>query len=69
MPDALATLKLHYLQLVLFDIGKDTNFMYQGIFDTGFDKYTEDPVVRAFQGEFEPLNASVWGCVSTSRAR
>lgn len=44
IPDALATLKLHYLRWVLFDIGKDTYFMYQGIFDTDFDKYTEDAV-------------------------
>jgi hypothetical protein len=44
LPDALATLKLHYLRWVLFDIGKETYFMYQGIFDTDFDKYTEDAV-------------------------
>jgi hypothetical protein len=44
LPDALATLKLHYLRWVLFDIGSDTYFMYQGIFDTDFDKYTEDAV-------------------------
>ena len=44
LPDALATLKLHYLRWVLFDIGEDTYFMYQGIFDTDFDKYTEDAV-------------------------
>lgn len=44
VPDALAVLKLHYLRWVLFDIGKDTYFMYQGIFDTDFDKYTEDAV-------------------------
>ena len=43
-PDALAVLKLHYLRWVLFDIGTDTYFMYQGIFDTDFDKYTEDAV-------------------------
>jgi hypothetical protein len=43
-PDALAVLKLHYLRWVLFDIGKDTYFMYQGTFDTDFDKYTEDAV-------------------------
>jgi len=43
-PDALAVLKLHYLRWVLFDIGKDTYFMYQGIFDTDFDKYSEDAV-------------------------
>src|SRR3954469_14344115 len=43
-PNFLAPLKLHYLRWVLFDIGKDTYFMYQGIFDTDFDKYTEDAV-------------------------
>ena len=43
-PDCLAVLKLHYLRWVLFDIGADTYFMYQGIFDTDFDKYTEDAV-------------------------
>jgi hypothetical protein len=44
IPDALESLKLHYLRWVLFDIGPDTYFMYQGIFDTDFDKYTEDAV-------------------------
>lgn len=44
IPEALAALKLHYLRWVLFDIGADTYFMYQGIFDTDFDKYTEDAV-------------------------
>lgn len=44
LPEALETLKLHYLRWVLFDIEKDTYFMYQGIFDTDFDKYTEDAV-------------------------
>ena len=43
-PNVLAPLKLHYLRWVLFDIGKDTYFMYQGIFDTDFDKYTEDAI-------------------------
>jgi len=42
-PNALAPLKLHYLRWVLFD--DDTRFMYQGIFDTDFDKYTEDAVL------------------------
>ena len=42
LPDALAVLKLHYLRWVLFDIKGDTYFMYQGIFDTDFDKYCED---------------------------
>ena len=58
-PDALAVLKLHYLRWVLFDIKGDTYFMYQGIFDTDFDKYTEDAValfaqVRHQHGLREP---------------
>jgi hypothetical protein len=44
LPDGLAVLKLHYLRWVLFDIAGDTYFMYQGIFDTDFDKYTEDAI-------------------------
>ena len=43
-PGFLAPLKLHYLKWVLFDINKETYFMYQGIFDTDFDKYTDDAV-------------------------
>jgi hypothetical protein len=43
-PTVLAPLQLHYLRWVLFDVGGDTYFMYQGIFDTDFDKYTEDAV-------------------------
>jgi hypothetical protein len=43
-PDVLAPLQLHYLRWVLFNIGGDTYFMYQGIFDTDFDKYTEDAI-------------------------
>ena len=41
-PHILDPLKLHYLRWVLFD--NETRFMYQGIFDTDFDKYTEDAV-------------------------
>jgi len=41
-PHLLGPLKLHYLRWVLFD--DDTRFMYQGIFDTDFDKYTEDAI-------------------------
>ena len=48
-PHALAPLQLHYLRWVLFDIGADKYFMYQGIFDTDFDKYTED-ADRVVQG-------------------
>src|SRR5438093_7859764 len=44
LPEALEVLQLHYLRWVLFDINKETYFMYQGIFDTDFDKYTEDAV-------------------------
>ncbi len=43
-PDCLAALKLHYLRWVLFPIKGEIYFMYQGIFDTEFDKYTEDAV-------------------------
>jgi len=45
LPNCLAPLKLHYLRWVLFPIKGETYFMYQGIFDTDFDKYTEDAVV------------------------
>ncbi len=43
-PQVLDVLKLHYLRWVLFDVGSGLHFMYQGIFDTDFDKYTEDAV-------------------------
>jgi hypothetical protein len=43
-PNFLAPLKLHYLKWVLFDIEGKTYFMYQAIFDTDFDKYTDDAV-------------------------
>ncbi len=43
-PEVLAPLKLHYLRWLLFDIGSGLHFMYQGIFDTDFDKYVEDAV-------------------------
>jgi hypothetical protein len=43
-PDLLAPLRLHYLRWVLFDVGGGLHFQYQGIFDTDFDKYTEDAV-------------------------
>jgi hypothetical protein len=43
-PSVLAPLKLHYLRWILFNIGGETYFMYQGYFDTDFDKYTEDAV-------------------------
>jgi hypothetical protein len=43
-PDYLAVLKLHYLRWLLLPVKDETYFMYQGIFDTDFDKYTEDAV-------------------------
>jgi hypothetical protein len=43
-PEFLAPLKLHFLRWQLFDVGSGLHFMYQGIFDTDFDKYTEDAV-------------------------
>jgi hypothetical protein len=43
-PDVLAPLRLHTLRWVLFDVGSGLHFQYQGIFDTDFDKYTEDAV-------------------------
>jgi hypothetical protein len=43
-PQVLAPLKLHYLRWVLFDVGSGLHFIYQGIFDTDFDKYLDDAV-------------------------
>lgn len=43
-PHVLDVLKLHYLKWLLFPIKGDTYLMYQAIFDTAFDKYTEDAV-------------------------
>jgi len=47
-PEVLAPLRLHYLRWLLFDVGNGLHFQYQGIFDTDFDKYTED-AVKLFQ--------------------
>jgi hypothetical protein len=43
-PELLDVLKLHTLKWVLFEAEGVTYFMYQGVFDTDFDKYTEDAV-------------------------
>jgi hypothetical protein len=43
-PTVLKPLRLHYLRWLLFDVGSGLHFMYQGIFDTDFDKYLEDAV-------------------------
>ena len=44
-PEVLAPLRLHYLRWILFDVGSGMHFMYQGIFDTDFDKYLEDALL------------------------
>src|SRR6516162_1687198 len=43
-PHTLDVLKLHYLRWQLIPVNGATYFQYQGIFDTDFDKYTEDAV-------------------------
>src|ERR1700761_2311766 len=43
-PNVLAPLQLHYLRWVLFDVGSGLHFMYQGIFDTDFDRYIDDAI-------------------------
>ena len=58
-PEFLAPLRLHYLRWVLFDIGDGLTFQYQGIFDTDFDKYTEDAVrcsARAASTRCSPIS-------------
>ncbi len=60
-PDALALLKLHYLRWVLFPIKGDTYFMYQGIFDTDFDKYTEDAIAIFSEGGFNTVFENLEG--------
>ena len=58
-PDALTILQAHYLRWLVFTINKETYFMYQGIFDTDFDKYCEDASVlfgkTGIQSAFEAL--------------
>ena len=44
IPEALAVLQAALPALGAVPIKGDTYFMYQGIFDTDFDKYTEDAV-------------------------
>ncbi len=44
-PSVLGPLKLHYLRWILFDVGSGLHFMYQGIFDTDFDKYIDDAIM------------------------
>jgi len=58
-PYLLAPLKLHYLRWVLFD--NETRFMYQGIFDTDFDKYTEDAVALFMKGGVDTVFENLEG--------
>jgi hypothetical protein len=44
-PTLLNILKAHYLRWVIFPINGENYMMYQGIFDTDFDKYCEDASV------------------------
>ena len=48
----LATLKLHYLRWIIFNICDDAYFMFQAIFDTDIDKYIEDGVAIFTRGGF-----------------
>ena len=43
-PEALAPLQVALPAVDLFDVGSGLHFQYMGIFDTDFDKYTEDAV-------------------------
>jgi len=58
-PDTLDILKAHYLRWVIFTIKGESYMMYQGIFDTDFDKYCEDASVlfgkTGIQSAFEAL--------------
>lgn len=60
-PSLLAPLKLHYLRWVLFDISNETYFMYQGIFDTDFDKYTEDAIALFKKSEISTVFENLEG--------
>ncbi len=66
-PDCLAVLKLHYLRWVLFPIKGETYFMYQGIFDTDFDKYTEDAVTLFTQLGIRTVFENLEGFPKTGR--
>jgi hypothetical protein len=60
-PDVLAPLRLHYLRWQLFDVGSGLHFQYQGIFDTDFDKYTEDVVVLFSQNAITTVFTNLEG--------
>ena len=58
-PETLAILEAHYLRWLVFTINGENYFMYQGIFDTDFDKYCEDASMlfgkTGIQSAFEAL--------------
>lgn len=60
-PNGLAPLKLHYLRWLLFDVGGELYFMYQGIFDTDFDKYLEDGLAIFTQTGVETVFVNLEG--------
>jgi hypothetical protein len=60
-PEYLAPLKLHYLRWLLFDVGGGLHFQYQGIFDTDFDKYTEDAVALFSQSGISTVFTNLEG--------
>jgi hypothetical protein len=60
-PNYLAVLKLHYLRWQLFEINGETYFQYQGIFDTDFDKYTEDAVALFSAGGIDTVFENLEG--------
>ncbi len=60
-PTVLAPLKLHYLRWQVFPIGSDLYFQYQGIFDTDFDKYTEDAVALFSQTGIDTVFTNLEG--------
>ncbi|MFE3099228.1 hypothetical protein ACFROC_23970 [Nocardia tengchongensis] len=68
-PEVLAPLKLHYLKWQLFDIEGSTYFQYQGIFDTDFDKYTEDAVMIFSQSGITTTFENLEGFPSDWRER
>ena len=60
-------LQLHYLRWVIFTIKGDTYLMYQGIFDTDFDKYSEDAVMLFGKTGLTSAFENLEGCPADSR--
>ena len=52
---------------VLFDVGSGLHFQYQGIFDTDFDKYTEDAVQLFSQTGITTVFTNLEGFPRTGR--